>query len=91
MTMNPEWVIAICAGVGLLITWTTTVIGGAIWLVRQLKELKKEILDDFQTKHDANALTVKALETLVIRHDVILNPEFNGTGKSHRLPPHSRS
>lgn len=81
--MSPEWIIAICAGVTLLILWTTTVIGGAVWLMRQFKALKEEILRDFSTKHDANATTVKALEALVIRHDLILEPEFNGSGRSH--------
>lgn len=80
--MNPEWIVAICAGVTLLILWTTTVIGGAVWLMRQFKSLKDEILRDFNAKHDANATTVKALEALVIRHDLILEPEFNGSGRS---------
>lgn len=81
--MSPEWIIAICAGITLLILWTTTVIGGAVWLMRQFKALKEEILRDFSAKHDANATTVKALEALVIRHDLILEPEFNGSGRSH--------
>lgn len=80
--MNPEWIVAICAGVTLLILWTSTVIGGAIWLMRQFKTLKEELLADFGAKHDANAATVKALEALVIRHDLILEPEFNGSGRS---------
>lgn len=80
--MTPEWIVAICAGVTLLMLWTTTVIGGAIWLMRQFKALKEEILRDFNLKHDANATTVKALEVLVMRHDVILEPEFNGSGRS---------
>jgi hypothetical protein len=80
--MTPEWIIAICAGVTLLILWTSTVVGGAIWLMRQFKTLKEEILQDISTKHEANAMTVKALEALVIRHDLILEPEFNGSGRS---------
>ena len=82
--MTPEWILAICAGVTLLILWSTTIIGGAIWLMRQLKDLKAEILADFQSKHDANANTVRALEALVMRHDIALNPEFNGTGKPNQ-------
>jgi hypothetical protein len=80
--MNPEWIVAICAGVTLLILWTSTVIGGAVWLMRQFKSLKEEILFDFDRKHTANEATVKALEALVIRHDLILEPEFNGSGRS---------
>lgn len=79
--MNPEWIVAICTGVALLILWTSTVIGAAIWLMGKLKELKDEILSDFNAKHQANEQTVKAIEALVMRHDIQLNPEFNGTGK----------
>lgn len=79
--MDPQWIIAICAGVTLLILWSTTIVGAVVWLVRQLKELKKEILADFDIKHKENSKKVAALETLVIRHETILEPEFNGTGK----------
>jgi len=79
--MDPEWIVAICAGVTLLILWTTTIIGGAVWLMGKLKELKEEILADFDLKHKANEQTVKAIEALVMRHDIQLNPEFNGSGK----------
>jgi hypothetical protein len=84
MQMDPQWIVAICAGVTLLILWSTTIIGAAIWLMGKLKEIKEEILADFQTKHNENALKVAALETLVIRHDTILDPEFNGTGRTSR-------
>lgn len=88
--MTPEWIVAICAGVTLLILWTSTVIGGAIWLMSKLKDLKDEILSDFNAKHEANAQTVKALQVLVIRHETMLEPEFNGMGnKSSRNPRHS--
>lgn len=83
--MSPEWIIAICAGVTLLILWTSTVIGAAIWLMKQLKDLKEEILKDFNRKHEDNATTVKALEVLVMRHDLILEPEFNGSGRSQYI------
>lgn len=80
--MSPSWIAAICAAITLLILWTSTVIGGAVWLMRQFKALKEEILSDFEVKHSANATTVKALEALVMRHDIILEPEFNGSGRS---------
>lgn len=83
--MNPEWILAICAGVTLLILWTSTVIGGAIWLMNQLKMLKKEILDDFGAKHKDNEAVIKSMEELVMRHDLILEPEFNGSGRSHYM------
>lgn len=80
--MDPQWIVAVCAAAGLLITWTTTIAGAVIWVVRRLDSMKKEILDDFKAKHEENNRKVAALETLVIRHDTILDPEFNGTGKS---------
>jgi hypothetical protein len=61
-----------------LVLYTVTVIGGATWLQTQFKNLKQEIIDDFDTKHKENAETVKALETLVMRHDFIINPEWRG-------------
>jgi hypothetical protein len=86
MKMDPQWIIAICAGVTLLILWSTTIIGGAIWLMRQLKELKTEILADFDNKHQENSRKVDALETLVIRHETILEPEFNGGAGNPYVP-----
>lgn len=86
MTLSPEWILAICAGVGLLITWTSTVIGAAIWLMSKLKEMKEEILTDFDTKHKENNLKVEALQVLVTRHETILEPEFNGGGSAPYVP-----
>lgn len=77
-----QWIVAICAVITLLILWSSTVIGGALWLMKQLKDLKTEILADFDLKHQENSRKVAALETLVIRHDTILEPEFNGAGKA---------
>lgn len=65
------------AGATLLIVYTVTVLGGATWLNSQLKTLKTEILTDFNTKHEANTKNVRALEILVTRHDIILDPEFS--------------
>lgn len=83
--MDPQWITAACAAAGLLITWTTSIAGAAIWLMRRLDGIKKEILADFNEKHAENGRKVAALETLVIRHDTILDPEFNGTGKMARV------
>lgn len=80
--LNPEWIVAGCAVITLCIMWTSTVIGGMIWLARRFDSLKSEILAEFQTKHEENSQTVKALEALVMRHDIILDPEFNGSGKT---------
>lgn len=84
MRMDPQWIVAICAGVTLLILWTSTIVGAAIWLMGKLNLIKAEILKDFQSKHDENTRRVNAMEALVMRHDIILEPEFNGTGKVSR-------
>ena len=86
--MTPGLAEAIFAGVTLFILWTVTVLGGGVWLMSQLKTLKTEILADFDSKHKANEMTVKALNELVIRHDTILNPEWrselaNGQRRRH--------
>ena len=79
--MTPGLFQAIFAGVTLLILWSTTLAGAVVWIVNRIGKAKEEIMADFNTKHEANLQTVKALETLVIRHDVMLNSEFNGYGK----------
>lgn len=76
--MTPGLFEAIFAGVTLLILWSGTVLGAGIWIMNLINRTKNEILKDFNAKHADNAQTVKALEALVIRHDVLLNPEFNG-------------
>src|SRR5262245_9300883 len=54
-TVDPQWITAACAAAGLLITWTTSTAGAAIWLMRRLDAIKKEILDDFDQKHSENS------------------------------------
>lgn len=83
--MDPTWIIAVCAAATLLITWTTTIAGAAVWLMRRLDSIKKEILADFKIKHEENSQKVEAMRQLVMRHDIILDPEFNGTGGSKSL------
>jgi hypothetical protein len=80
--MDPQWIVAACAAATLLITWTSSIAGATIWLMRRLDGIKREILADFHAKHEENSRKVAALETLVIRHDTILDPEFNGSAKT---------
>lgn len=74
--MNPEWIVAICAGVTVLILWTSTVVG----VVFKLNGIRDSIIKDFNEKHDANKDRYDALAILVTRHATILDPEFNGAG-----------
>lgn len=82
--MDPQWIVAACAAATLLITWTGTTVGVAIWILSRINGMKEEILEDFQKKHDENAIKVDAIRELVIRHDTILDPEFNGSGQVSR-------
>jgi hypothetical protein len=76
----PEWNV-VFAGVSLLVLWTGTVIGAAIWIMGKMADLKDQILK----RLDADKEKVQAIEMLVIRHDTILNPEFtSGRGRHHR-------
>lgn len=84
MQLDPQWIIAACAAAALLITWTTSVAGAVVWLVRRLDSIKAEILADFKAKHEENAQKVEALRTLVIRHETILDPEFSGNSGKQR-------
>jgi hypothetical protein len=79
--MDPQWIIAGAAAATLLITWTSTIAGATVWLMRRLEAIKVEILADFKTKHEENSQKVEAMRELVMRHDIILDPEFNGSGK----------
>lgn len=81
--IEPTWILAACAIIGLLITWTTTVIGAALWVVGKINKVKSDILKDFSAKHEENRVRVDAIQALVIRHETILDPEFNGSG--HRM------
>lgn len=80
------WIIAACSVVTLLILMGSTVVGCAIWIMREFNRVKDEILRDFNLKHEANRQTVQALEVLVARHDILLNPEF--TGRHRAVKPH---
>lgn len=84
--MDPQWIIAICTAAGLLITWTGTTAGVAIWIVGKINSMKDEILADFKIKHEENTQKVEAMRELVMRHDIILDPEFgdNGAGRPRR-------
>jgi hypothetical protein len=81
MKMDPQWIIAVCAAAGLLITWTGSIAGGVFWLMHRLDSIKLEILSELNAKHEANQTRYDALAMLVTRHDTILDPEFNGSGK----------
>jgi len=79
--MEPQWIMVAIASVGLMITWTSTMIGGAIWIVSKINKVKADILADINMKHNENRMRVDAMQALLIRHDTILDPQFNGDGK----------
>lgn len=81
---------------GFALVWTLTCIGFATWLQTQFKNnrqaaydavstARKEIMADFDKKHQANELTMKAMEKLVMRHDFLLDPEFTDQAAALRV------
>lgn len=82
--MDPTWILAGCAVATLLITWTTSTAIFVGWILRKMDGLKADILADSQKKHEENREKVDAIRTLVIRHDLLLNSEFNGSGQAGR-------
>ncbi len=76
--MTPEMITAIAAVATLAIYLTATVIGGVAVIFKKIEKTKREILADVQSKHHENDKRWQATNALVIRHDTILSPEFNG-------------
>lgn len=83
MKMTPEIFTAICAGVTLLIYFTSVVIGAVVAVFRKIDKTKDVILLDVTTKHEQNRMRYDAMQTMLIRHDTWINPEYNGSGKHH--------
>jgi hypothetical protein len=84
MWQTPEFYVAVFAGITLIIYFTTVIVGAAISIFRKIDKMKSEILTDVNVKHRENDARYQALNALVIRHDVQLNPEFNGNlGAKH--------
>lgn len=82
MALDPQWIIAICAVITLLILWSSTIIGVAVWIMRRIDGVKEAILTDIHSKHEENRKRVDAMQELLIRHDTILDPEFSANGKA---------
>lgn len=82
--MTTEMFIAVCAGVTLLIYFTTALLTLCVAVFRKIDMVKTEILSDVNDKHKENRLRVDTLQALVIRHDTMLSPEFNGNFSHHR-------
>lgn len=84
--MQAETWTAVIAGATFFVLWTATILGLWSSISKQLNNMRDALLKDFNSKHEANQLKVDALTALVIRHDTILDPEFNGhfgVGKHH--------
>jgi hypothetical protein len=77
-----EIVTAGCAVATLFIYFTATLIGAVIALFRKMDKVKEDILTDVKVKHAENNQRYEALNTLVVRHELLLNPEFaNGRAR----------
>lgn len=84
--MTPEMITAICAVVTLVIYFTGTIAGAVIFLWKKIDGVKAELLADVKTKHDENRMRVDAMQTLIIKHDTILSPEWNGHATYRHAP-----
>lgn len=85
MKMSPEIFTAVCAGVTLLIYFTVTIIGGVVALFKKIDRSRTETIAYIDAKHKENNERYEALNVLVLRHDLLLNPEFlpMQNGKHH--------
>jgi hypothetical protein len=84
MQWTAETFTAIFAGVTLLLYFSATLVGAIIAIFKKIDNAQKAILEDVNRKHEENRIRVDALQTLVIRHDTILSPEFsNGKFRAH--------
>lgn len=83
--MTPETLNTIFAGVTLMIYYTFTTVVAVVFLWKKLDQTRDTILADVNKKHEQNDARWNATNALVIRHDTMLNPEFNGNfgGKHH--------
>lgn len=77
--MTAETWSAIIAGATFMVFWTASILGLAAWISKQFRFLR----EDFDTKHRENSVRYEALNVLVIRHETMLHPEFNGGGPFH--------
>lgn len=66
----------IIAGLTFVILYSGTLVGVVVWIQRRIEENRRELQKDFDRKHLENSRIMRALEALVLRHDVLLNPEW---------------
>lgn len=76
MQMTPEIFTAVCAGVTLLIYFTASIIGMVVAIFRKIDKSREATIAYVDTKHAENNLRYEAMNTLVVQHECILNPEF---------------
>lgn len=83
--MTSEAWTAVIAGATFMVFWTATVLGLAAWISTKLENLRDGLIANFDAKHSANQQRYDAVNALVIRHETILNPEFNAhfNGRRH--------
>ncbi len=84
MNVTPQLMETIFAGLSLLVYLTATMAGGLMFILRKIDDSKREILTDVRARHEENRLRVDAIQQLVIRHDTLLNPEYDGSGNHYR-------
>lgn len=81
--VTPEFFTAAFAGVTLLIYFTMVIVSAAAAIFRKIDKVKETILADVNMKHHENDQRYQVLNSLVIRHDLLLEQGFgNHRGKT---------
>jgi hypothetical protein len=67
----------IIAGVSLLIYFSATLAGAIVFVINRISAGDEKITTKLDLYHEENRNRINAMQTLLIRHDVLLSPEFN--------------
>jgi hypothetical protein len=74
--MSAEWFAAICAGVTLVILWTSTIIGGGMWLAGKFSKLKDDVLKVFAEHEKEDTRRFERINEMLMHEDLKREPEF---------------
>lgn len=67
----------IIAGISLLIYFSATLAGALVWIINRISAGDTAIMTKLDAYHEENRNRVNAMQTLLIRHETLLSPEFN--------------
>jgi hypothetical protein len=73
------------AGISLLIFYSITLAGAVVWIITKINEGDKAVIERLDSYHKENRIRVDAMQTLLIRHETILSPEWGSTSFPRHL------